>query len=101
MSTRFPNWVPDDTVGTRKETATLLVGTAKENDLVVRHHVSSTRGGFYISDALADLVYDDTAEPEAEPEPKKKAEPKKASTTKTSGNRAEKNTGTDKEQDSA
>lgn len=98
MSLTFPNWVPQDTAGSREETATLLVGTAKEHDLVVRYHVRSTRGGYWISDALADLAFEDEDvsgngdEPEPEPKP---------TTKKTSGNRAAKTTGTDKEQDSA
>lgn len=89
MALSFPNWVADDAVENRQKTATLLVGTAKEYGLTVRHHISSTRGGFFISDDLADAIDSDSDTPEPEP------------TKKTSGNRAAKNTGTAKEQDSA
>lgn len=95
--TTHPNWVPDATMGSRKDTAVLLVGTATEFGIPQRD-IASTRGGFYISDRLAELVYDEAGEDDqAEPEPETvsgnetdttKAAPKAA---KTSGNRAGKN----------
>jgi len=85
------NWVPQDLMGNRQDTAVLLVGTAKEHGLVVRHHVASTVGGYYISDALADLVYDDE-DSTADEEPKDEVSGNETkSTKKTSGNRAGKN----------
>lgn len=43
----------------RHETAVLLVGTAEEFGLSQRHiRADRARGGFWISDALADIVYD-------------------------------------------
>lgn len=43
----------------RADTATVLIGTARENGLDDRTSVYATQGGFYISDALADLLYED------------------------------------------
>jgi hypothetical protein len=82
MDGRFPNLVPFDAAGTRQDTVVLLVGTAREHGLVVRHHLSKNRDGFLISDALADLIEEDT-EPEADD-----TEPD--DTNQTSGNRAAK-----------
>lgn len=59
---KFPNWVPNSTMDTRQDTATLLVGTASEHGMIVRHHVASTQGGFFITDALADVVFVDEDE---------------------------------------
>lgn len=95
-----PVFVPADTAGTRKETAILLVGTAREFDIPQRS-IQPMYGGFRITDALADVLYDESApdeeevvvEPEPEPKPKTKAK----STTKTSGDRAAKNEPTEKE----
>lgn len=94
---QFPNWVPQDAAGTRTDTATLLVGTAREFGLVVRHHVASTVGGYYITDALADLLEseadtDDTDDSdEAEPEVSGNETKAKAAPKKTSGKTAAKN----------
>jgi len=72
-------FVPDG--DSRRDTAVLLVGTAREYDLGDRA-VSATQGGFYISDELADLLYDEQEEEAGtDPEPSKK---------NTSGNRAAK-----------
>ena len=68
-------FVPDG--ASRTDTAILLVGTATEFGISQRD-IRATTGGFYISAALADVIY-------SEPEPVKKAP------TKTSGNRAAKN----------
>ena len=85
-------FVPNDTAGDRKNTAILLIGTAREFGVDTRA-VKATQGGFFITAELADLVFDETEpEPEPEPKPAKKAAPKK-----TSGNRAEKNNTTTKE----
>lgn len=83
--TTHPNFVPDNTAGSRQETAVLLVGTADEFG-VPQRDIASTQGGYWISDTLADVLYDE-AEDEAEAEPKKTA--KTQSRKKTSGNRAE------------
>ena len=74
----------------RKETAVLLVGTAAEYGIDQRA-IRATSGGFYISDELADLLYDESAE-EAVPEPEPESPIKN-----TSGNRAAKTSDTDKE----
>lgn len=87
-----PHFVPNDLMGTRHETAVLLVGTAKEFGIDQRD-IASTHGGYWITTALADLVYADDAdgdetedgEPATETEDDKSEDPKK-----TSGNRAEK-----------
>ncbi len=85
-----PVFVQNDTAGTRQDTAVLLVGTAREFD-ISQQDIQSTQGGFWITEALADVLYaeaEQEAEPEAEPAPA--AEP---STTKNaSGNRAAKKT---------
>lgn len=47
--TTHPYFVPDSTAGGRRETATLLVGTASEFDIPQRE-VASTQGGFRISE---------------------------------------------------
>lgn len=45
----------------RQETAVLLVGTAEEFNLSQRHiRADRARGGFWISEALADIVYEDS-----------------------------------------
>jgi hypothetical protein len=100
MGTRFPNWVADDAAGNRQNTAVLLVGTAKEYNLTVRHHISSTRGGFYITDDLADLLEDsedgedtkdEDVEQEVEGQGSETTKTETKSAKKTSGNRAAKN----------
>jgi hypothetical protein len=74
-------FVPDGE--SRRDTAIILIGSAREYGLDDAKAVQAARGGFYISDELADLLNaEQEAEPEAKPEPKKK----------TSGNRAAKNT---------
>ena len=86
----------------------MLVGTATEFGLVVRHHIASARDGYYISDELDNLIYEDsdeeTLESEERPEkpaPKKaaseKSTSKKTTSKKTSGNRAEKTSTDNKE----
>jgi hypothetical protein len=75
----------------RQETAVLLVGTAEEHGIDQRE-IRASNGGFFISEALADLLYDDQP---GEPAPVKTED--KTSTTKTSGNRAAKNSTTEKE----
>lgn len=65
----------------RRETAVLLVGTAEEYGISQRS-IKTAPGGFFITEELADIVYDDVDKDVApEPEPTKKA----------SGNRAAKN----------
>lgn len=75
-STTHPYFVPADTEGTRKETAILLVGTAREFGIPQRE-IASTMGGFNISQRVFDAVWPTDEVEEA--------------TTKTSGNRAAKN----------
>lgn len=87
----------------RKDTAIVLVGTADEYGIDQRS-IKTAPGGFHITSELADLVYDDEVygdepesepeqiEPESEPEAEKKPAPKR-----TSGNRAAKNSTTEKE----
>ena len=70
----------------REETAVLLLGTAEEFGIDPRL-VKATSGGFYIPSDLADIVFGE------EPEDEKKAGPNK----KSSGNKAEKSTGSEKE----
>lgn len=87
-------FVPDGE--SRQDTAVLLVGTARDYDIPQRS-IKATVGGFYITEALADVIYEDApGEPEeAEEPPLPEAEPKKATkkstTKKTSGSRAAKN----------
>lgn len=47
-----PYFVPNDTQGSRRETAVLLVGTADEYDIPQRE-IASTRDGFRISEKVA------------------------------------------------
>lgn len=92
----------------RKDTAIVLIGTAQEHDLDDSREVAAVQGGFYISDALADVLNalaeaeakssQKQAENQIEPEPEpKKAAPKKTATKKTSGNRAVKQNSTKEE----
>lgn len=91
---KHPVFVANDTAGTRRDTAVLLVGTAREFKIHQRA-IQSTHNGYWITDELADVLYDEGVTDEVsgndavEPEP----EPNK----KTSGNRAAKNKPTDKE----
>lgn len=81
-------FVPESTMGSRQETAVLLVGTAREFG-IDQHAIVSTQGGYWITEELAAIVYDEgdqIEEPEPEPEPPAK----KKATKKTSGNRAAK-----------
>lgn len=80
-----PVFVPNGE--SRKETAILLVGTAEEFG-VSQNDVKASNGGFFITEALADIL-DGAGQPDAvEPEA---GEPEKTSTTKkTSGDRAAK-----------
>lgn len=91
------HFVPDDTMDSRKETAILLVGTAREFGIPQRS-IQTTYGGFWITQELADVLYDESDdEPEVEAEPEAEPKTKSKSTTKTSGNRAAKNQPTEKE----
>ncbi len=109
---RHTVFVPEDSAGTRQETAVLLVGTAREFGIHQRD-IKSAHGGFWITDVLADVLYDEAAEP-VEPEPESvpavstaqtkakkstttKAKASTTSTTQTSGDRAAKNEPTEKE----
>lgn len=94
----FPRDVFVPNGDSRRDTAIILVGTAEEYGIDQRS-IKSTAGGFYITNELAALVYDDDepmemVESESEPEPvkapAKKTTAKKASTKKASGNRAAK-----------
>jgi len=51
-------FVPSDAAGSRKETATLLVGTATEFD-IDQHSILAAQGGFWITADLARLVFED------------------------------------------
>ena len=93
--TTHPFFVPDG--DSRQQTAVLLVGTAREFGIPQRE-VAAVRGGFRISAALADVLYDEdqqgtpaeqeetpAPEPDEDPAPKataKKTAAKKTSTTK-------------------
>lgn len=95
MYERFPNLVPFDAAGSRQDTVVLLVGTAREHGLTVRHHLTKGPDGFLVSDTLADLLEEDEAEPgSTEPEPAdpdaEPADEGSETTKKTSGNRAAK-----------
>lgn len=76
MSTQFGRDVFVPNGPSRKDTAIVLVGTADEYGIDQRS-IKSVSGGFYITNELAELVYDEgesyaTAEPvidEATPEP--------------------------------
>ena len=76
----------------RQDTAVVLVGTAREYG-VDQRSILATASGFWITQALADLVFSE--EPAEEPESPAEVEdeaPKKRATKKTSGDRAAKNT---------
>jgi hypothetical protein len=74
----------------RRDLAIILIGAAREVGLDDAHHVRATSGGFYISDELADVLYD---EQDSEP----KAARKKSTKQKASGNRAAKRSTAEKE----
>lgn len=69
---QHPNFIPSNYAGSRQNTVILLVGTAREFG-IDQHDIVLAGGGFRISDALADVLYDEDEN------------------TKTSGNRAAKN----------
>lgn len=53
-----------------EETAVLLVGTADEFHIDQRNiRVDRARGGFWISDELADIVYDGVEDEDSDEEP--------------------------------
>lgn len=87
-----PHFVPDATMGSRKDTAVLLVGTAREYGIAQRA-ILAAHGGFWITDELAAIVYDEDEQAEVSGN-ETEAE---TSTTETSGNRAAKNQPTEKE----
>lgn len=90
----------------RRDTAILLVGTADEFGIDQRD-VRAVRGGFRISQAMADVLYDEReqtedeqaegTEPEDEQPEEPKAPAKRSRSKKTSGDRAAKNTATEQE----
>lgn len=82
------HFVPENTMDTRKETAVLLVGTAREFGISQRS-IQSTYGGFWITQELADVLYDESEQDE--PEVSGNPEPEPVTKKKTSGNRAAKN----------
>lgn len=57
-----PHFVANDAAGSRRDTATLLVGTAREYGISQRD-IASTHTGYYITDALAKILYADDDEP--------------------------------------
>lgn len=77
----------------RRDIAILLVGTAQEFDVSARN-VLPTPSGFWVSEILADILVDEGVLTE---DGEYKG-PKKAAKKKTSGNRAAKNTATQKEE---
>lgn len=101
-----PFFVPDG--DSRQDTAVLLVGTADEYGIDQRN-IRAARGGFRISQSVADALGLDTSDepeqaepepeevsgnPETEPEPepaKKSTRKKSTSKTNASGNRAGEN----------
>jgi hypothetical protein len=84
--TTHPYFVADG--DSRQDTAILLVGTAREFGIPQRD-IAAVRGGFRISQALADVLYDEgqdepePVQPDPEPEPEPEPEPVKTSTTST------------------
>lgn len=64
----LPVFVPDQ--GDRQTMASTLADTAREHGLNRHVRADAARGGYWISDALADVVYDqdDENEEEAVPE---------------------------------
>lgn len=100
----------ESTGADRRDTATILIGTAREAGLDDTQHVKSTTGGFYISDRLADILYDEDAEgdeevsgnqsdEDEEPETEEEPEAPKARrrNKKASGDRAAKNDSNEEE----
>lgn len=79
MSTERANYtafVPNG--DSRQETAIILVGTAEEHGIDQRS-IQATRGGFNITEELADVLYDESTPDETPNEvPAKKASASKA-----------------------
>lgn len=75
----------------RKNTAILLVGTADEYG-IGQESIRAVGAGFYITEELASIISEDTAEaePKADSKSDTKSTAKKAASKKTSGNRAAK-----------
>jgi hypothetical protein len=86
---RVSQFIANDHAGSRKDTAVLLVGTAREFGINQRD-IRTTTSGFYISDALATVLYDESQQDAVSGNETKPAK-------KTSGNRAAKNKPTEKE----
>lgn len=57
---RLPHFVPAQYAGSRKDTAVLLVGTAREFG-ISQHDIQSAQRGFLISQRLQDVLYDGDA----------------------------------------
>lgn len=75
----------------RQDTAVVLVGTAREYG-VDQRSILATASGFWITQALADLVFSEAPDEEESPAEVEDEAPKKRATKKTSGDRAAKNT---------
>lgn len=74
-------FVPDQ--GDRSGMAAILVDSAEAHAMHQHVKADAARGGFWISNDLADVVYaDDEAEPEPAPETPDEAPAKTGSTTK-------------------
>lgn len=99
MPRSHPHFVPETEMGSRQDTAVLLVGTAREFG-IDQHAIKSTHGGYWITDELAALVYDEAEEETEEIIAEVSGNTKstaKSSSKNASGNRAAKNTGTEQE----
>ncbi len=70
-------FIPSATYGSRTDTAVMLVGTAREFG-IGQSQIKSSHGGFYISDALDEVLSSESKQVSGN------------ETTKTSGNRAAK-----------
>lgn len=86
MNPQHPNFVPADAVGTRSETAALLVGTAREFG-ISQHSIKRAGNGYYITNELADILEAEYAEDEVQEETEVETE---VSGNESSGNRASK-----------
>lgn len=88
MTNRHPHFVPNNTAGSKTETAVLLVGTADEFG-ISQSDIVMVSGGYRITEALADVLYEESNdEPDSGDKPPEK----------TSGNRAGKNKKNSKEE---
>lgn len=65
MPRRQTVFIPNDFMGSRRETATLLVGTAREFDIHQRD-IASTSLGFWITPELEGFIYDDAESDEVD-----------------------------------